>query len=165
MQVAIVVAAAENGVIGAANRLPWHLPDDLRRFKSLTLGKPLVMGRRTFESIGRPLPGRTSIVVSRQPGLGISGCIVTGTIEAALAAAGATGAGEVMIVGGAEIYRQVLPRTNVIHLTRVHAHIDGDVRFPELRAGEWREVDIEHHPADDRHAHAFSFVTLERVPR
>jgi dihydrofolate reductase len=165
MRVAIVVAAAENGVIGAANRLPWHLPDDLKRFKALTLGKPIVMGRRTFDSIGRPLPGRTSIVISRQPGLEIAGCTVTSTIEAALAAARTTGAGEVMIVGGAEIYRHVLPRTNVIHLTRVHAHIDGDVRFPELRPDEWREVDIEHHPADDRHAHAFSFVTLESIPR
>jgi len=163
MQVSIVVAAAENGVIGAGNRLPWHLPDDLKRFKALTIGKPIVMGRRTFESIGRPLPGRTTIVVSRRPGLQIAGCTVTDTIDAALAAV--AGAPEVMIVGGAEIYRQVLPRTNVIHLTRVHAHIEGDVRFPELRSEDWREIDIERHPADDRHAHAFSFITLTRIPR
>jgi dihydrofolate reductase len=165
MRVSIIVAAAENGVIGAGNRLPWHLPDDLKHFKALTLGKPMIMGRRTFESIGRPLPGRTSFVVSRQPGLQIAGCTVTDTIDAALEAAREQGAPEVMIVGGAEIYRQVLPRTSVIHLTRVHAHIDGDVRFPELPAGAWREVDSERHPADDRHVHAFSFIKLARIPR
>jgi dihydrofolate reductase len=163
MQVSIIVAAAENGVIGAGNRLPWHLPDDLRRFKALSIGKPIVMGRRTFESIGRALPGRTNIVVSRQPGLQVAGCIVADTLDAALAAAQPHP--EVMVIGGAEIFRQVLPRTNVIHLTRVHAHIDGDVRFPELRAEEWSEVDSERHPADDRHAHAFTFVTLVRIPR
>jgi dihydrofolate reductase len=163
MQLSIIVAVAENNVIGAGNRLPWRLPDDLRRFKALSLGKPVVMGRRTFDSIGRPLPGRTNIVISRQPGLRIDGCIVTLSVDAALAAAHP--AAEVIIIGGAEIYRQVLPRTNRIHMTRVHAYIEGDVLFPELHAEEWREVDIEHHPADDRHAHAFSFITLERILR
>jgi dihydrofolate reductase len=159
--ISIIVALAENGVIGSDNRLPWHLPDDLKRFKALSLGKPIVMGRRTFESIGRPLPGRTNIVVSRQPGLVIEGTVVARSLDAALAAAGA--APEVVIIGGAEIFRQALPRTDVIHLTRVHARVAGDVVFPELDPGKWRETAVEHHAADERHQYAFTFVTLQRT--
>jgi dihydrofolate reductase len=159
--ISIIVALAENGVIGSGNRLPWHLPDDLKRFKALSLGKPIVMGRRTFESIGRPLPGRTNIVVSRRPGLAIEGTVVAQSLDAALAAAGA--APEVVIIGGAEIFRQALPRTDVIHLTRVHARVAGDVVFPELDPGKWREITAEHHAADERHQYAFTFVTLQRT--
>ncbi|HEY0683199.1 MAG TPA: type 3 dihydrofolate reductase [Steroidobacter sp.] len=157
----IIVAVADNGVMGSNNQLPWRLPDDLKHFKALSLGKPLVMGRKTFDSIGRPLPGRLNIVISRQPGLDIPGCRVVTSIDDALAAA--QPAPEVVIVGGAEIYRQVLPRVQVIHLTRVHANVEGDVLFPELQEHEWREVAKEYHPADERHAHAFTFSTLERV--
>jgi dihydrofolate reductase len=159
--ISLIVAAAENGVIGSDNRLPWHLPDDLKRFKALSLGKPIVMGRRTFESIGRPLPGRTNIVVSRQPALAIEGVIVVPSLDAALAAADA--APEIVVIGGAEIFRLALPRTDIIHLTRVHARIAGDVRFPELEPAKWREAAVEHHPADERHQYAFSFITLQRV--
>jgi dihydrofolate reductase len=159
--IAIIVAAAENGVIGSDNRLPWHLPDDLKRFKALSLGKPIVMGRRTFESIGKPLPGRTNIVVTRQAGLAIAGVVVVNSLDAALAAAGA--APEVVVIGGAEIFRQALPRADVIHLTRVHARIAGDVVFPGLEPGKWRETAVEHHAADERHQYAFTFVTLQRV--
>jgi dihydrofolate reductase len=159
--ISIIVALAENGVIGSDNRLPWHLPDDLKRFKALSLGKPIVMGRRTFESIGRPLPGRTNIVVSRQPGLAIEGTVVAQSLDAALAAAGA--APEVVIIGGAGIFRQALPRTDVIHLTRVHARVAGDVVFPDLDPAEWRETAVEHHAADERHQYAFTFVTLRRA--
>jgi dihydrofolate reductase len=159
--ISIIVAVAQNGVIGAGNRLPWHLPDDLKRFKALSMAKPIVMGRRTFDSIGKPLPGRTNIVVSRQPGLAIEGTIVTPSLDAALAAAGAVP--EVVVIGGAEIFRQVLPRTAVVHLTRVHAQVAGDVVFPELDPGKWRETALEHHAADERHQYAFTFVTLERV--
>ena len=159
--ISIIVALAENRVIGSDNRLPWHLPDDLKRFKALSLGKPIVMGRRTFESIGRPLPGRTNIVVSRQPGLAIEGTVVAQSLDAALAAAGA--APEVVVIGGAEIFRQALPRTDVIHLTRVHARVAGDVVFPELDPGKWRETAVEHHATDERHQYAFTFVTLQRV--
>jgi dihydrofolate reductase len=159
--ISIIVALAENGVIGSGNRLPWHLPDDLKRFKALSLGKPIVMGRRTFESIGRPLPGRTNIVVSRRPGLAIEGTVVAQSLDAALAAAGA--APEVVIIGGAEIFRQALPRTDVIHLTRVHARVAGDVVFPELDPGKWREITAEHRAADERHQYAFTFVTLQRT--
>lgn len=159
--IAIIVAMAENGVIGSDNRLPWHLPDDLKRFKALSLGKPIVMGRRTFESIGKPLPGRANIVVSRQPGLEIAGAVVVSSLDAALAAAGDVP--EIVIIGGAEIFRQALPRTDTIHLTRVHARVAGDVMFPELDSGQWRETVVEHHAADERHQYAFTFVTLQRI--
>ena len=157
----IIVAVADNGVIGSGNQLPWRLPDDLKRFKALSLGKPIVMGRKTFDSIGRPLPGRLNVVISRQPGLQIAGCTVVTSIDEAIVAA--RPAPEIVIVGGADIYRQVLPQVQVIHLTRVHAHIEGDVMFPKLQEHEWREVAKEYHPADERHAHAFTFSTLERV--
>ena len=157
----IIVAVADNGVIGSGNQLPWRLPDDLKRFKALSLGKPIVMGRKTFDSIGRPLPGRLNIVISRQPGLEIPGCRVVASIDEALAAA--QPAPEIVIVGGADIYRQILPKVQTIHLTRVHANIAGDVVFPELQEQQWREVAKEYHPADERHAHAFTFSTLERV--
>lgn len=161
MSLSIVVAVAENGVIGAANALPWRLPDDLKRFKALTLGKPVVMGRKTYDSIGRPLPGRTNIVVSRQSGLTIPGCVVVSSIEAALAAAGA--APEVVLVGGAQLYRAALPAVSTIHLTRVHAAVAGDTLFPELEPAQWRETVVGTHPADERHEYAFTFLTLERV--
>ena len=157
----IIVAVADNDVIGSGNQLPWRLPDDLKRFKALSLGKPIVMGRKTFDSIGRPLPGRLNIVVSRQQGLQIAGCQVVSSLAEALVAA--PSAPEIVIVGGADIYRQALPQVATIHLTRVHADVPGDVRFPKLAADEWREVATEYHPADERHAHAFTFSTLERV--
>ena len=157
----IIVAVADNGVIGSGNQLPWRLPDDLKRFKALSLGKPIVMGRKTYDSIGRPLPGRLNVVISRRPGLEIPGCTVVTSIDEAIAAA--QPAPEVVIVGGADIYRQVLPQVQIIHLTRVHANVAGDVLFPQLQEHEWREVAKEYHPADERHAHAFTFSTLERV--
>lgn len=161
MSLSIVVAIAENAVIGRGNDLPWRLPDDLRRFKELTLGKPIVMGRKTHDSIGRPLPGRTNIVVSRQTGLSIPGCVVVNSIDAALLAAGA--APEVMLIGGAQLYREALPRVSTIHLTRVHAHVPGDTFFPTLEPSQWRETIVADHPADERHPHAFTYVTLERI--
>jgi dihydrofolate reductase len=159
--ISIIVAAAHNGVIGSDNRLPWHLPDDLKRFKALSLGKPVVMGRRTFESIGRTLPGRRNIVVSRQAGLAIDGAVVAHSLDAAFAAA--AGAPEIVVIGGAEIFRQALPRADTIHLTRVHASVRGDAVFPQLDPGKWRETAVEHHAADERHQYAFDFVTLQRI--
>jgi len=161
MRISFVVAAAENGVIGAGNRLPWHLPDDLKRFKALTLGKPILMGRKTHESIGRPLPGRTNIVMTRQRGLALPGCVVVNTLDEAKAAAG--DAAELAVIGGAELYVQTLSSADLIHLTRVHAHVQGDAKFPELPSHEWRERVIATHAADERHAYAFSFVELERI--
>jgi len=161
MKLSIIVAVADNGVIGSGNQLPWRLPDDLKRFKALSMGKPIVMGRKTYDSIGKPLPGRLNIVVSRRGDLAIPGCTVVSSLAAGIAAAGDVA--EIVIIGGADIYRQVLPRVQTIHLTRVHAPIPGDVYFPELAPDQWRELTTEHHPADERHAHAFTFTSLERV--
>ena len=161
MKLTLIVAVADNGVIGRQNELPWRLPEDLKRFKALTMGKPIVMGRKTFESIGKPLPGRTNIVITRQAGLSLPGCVLVDSVPAAVAAAGEVD--EVMIIGGGDIYRQALSQANRVQLTEVHAAIDGDAYFPELNAQQWREVAREDYPADERHAHAYSFVTLERV--
>ncbi len=163
MTLSIVVAMARNRVIGRDNDLPWRLPEDLKRFKALTMGKPMVMGRKTFESIGRPLPGRTTIVVSRQAGLQIPGCVVVDSIDAAIRAA--DGAPEIMLVGGAQLYSEALPRVNRIYLTRIHADVEGDTLFPLLDPTEWRETVVGSHAADERHAYAFTYVNLERVAR
>jgi dihydrofolate reductase len=146
---------------GAASAEPRPLPEDLKRFKALTLGKPIVMGRRTWDSIGKPLPGRHNIVVTRQRGLELPGATVVGSLDEAMQAAGDVP--EVCIIGGAEIYRQALPRADVLHLTRVHATVAADTWFPAIDAAEWTEVFSEHHPADERHAYGYDFVELRRV--
>jgi dihydrofolate reductase len=154
-----VVAVSENDVIGRGNQLPWRLPADLRRFKALTLGKHVLMGRRTYESIGKALPGRTNLVLSRSPAFAPSDCTVVSCIDAARAAAG-DGA-SLMVIGGAEIYRQCLPLASRIHLTLVHTTIeDGDAFFNGWRGPQWRESGRERHEADDRNSYPFSFVTL-----
>jgi len=158
-----IVATDERGGIGKDGRLPWHLPNDLKRFKALTMGKPLVMGRRTFDSIGRALPGRQNIVVSRRPDLVIDGCSVAPSFAAALAAA--AGATEVCVIGGAEIYRLALPMTGLVHLTKVHATVDADTFFPALDAADWEQIAREDHPADERHAYGYSFLTLRNARR
>lgn len=161
MGIELVVAAAENDVIGRRNQLPWHLPADLRHFKSLTLGRPVLMGRRTYESIGKPLPGRTNIVLSSSAGFAANGCIAVRTLEEARAAAGTQS--PLMVIGGAEVYRQCLPFASRIHLTLVHTHItDGDTLFSGWRGLKWTESSRERHEADDKNAHAYSFITLER---
>jgi dihydrofolate reductase len=158
--ISLVVAVADNGVIGVNNQLPWRLPNDLQRFKSITMGKAIIMGRKTFESIGKPLPGRRNIVVSRRPDLVIDGCTVVNSVQSAIEAAGKED--ELMVIGGADIYRQALPLAQRIYLTRVHADIQGDADFPQLDT-EWREVSCEQCAADERHAYPYSFVVLERV--
>ncbi len=158
----LVVAVAENDVIGRGNQLPWHLPADLRHFKSLTLGKPVLMGRKTYESIGRALPGRTNIVLSRSAAFSPSDCVVVKSLDDARIAAGMEPA--LMVIGGAEIYRQCLPLASRIHLTLVHAQIEnGDTIFTGWRGGEWNASSQERHEADDRNAYAYSFITLERM--
>jgi len=159
--VSAIVATDERGGIGLGGRLPWHLPNDLKRFKALTMGKPIVMGRRTFDSIGRALPGRQNVVVSRRPDLVIDGCSVVPSFAAALSAA--ADAPEVCVIGGAEIYRLALPVTRLVHLTKVHATVEADTFFPVLDAAEWEEIAREDHPADERHAYGYSFVTLQRA--
>ena len=161
MKISVIVAMADNGVIGNQNRLPWHLPADLKHFKATTMGKPIIMGRKTWESIGRPLPGRTNIVVTRDPDYVADGCVVVHGIDAALAAA--ADADEVMVIGGAEFYRQVLPRASTLYLTLVHDSFEGDAFFPELDGREWRELTREDFEPDADNPHAYSFVELERV--
>jgi dihydrofolate reductase len=157
--VSLVVAVARNGVIGRDNDLPWRLPDDLKHFKAITLGKPVVMGRKTFESIGRPLPGRENRVVSRQAGFEVPGCRVFSSLEEALAGPEA----EVMVIGGGQIYASALPLAQRLYLTEVDAEVEGDAKFPEIDPGAWREASCEEHAVDERHAHAFRFRLLERL--
>jgi dihydrofolate reductase len=158
----LVVAVAENDVIGRGNRLPWHLPADLRHFRSLTLGKPVLMGRKTYESIGKALPGRSNIVLSRSAGFSPGDCVVVKALDDARIAAGAEST--LMVIGGAEIYRQCLPLASRIHLTLIHAQIeDGDTVFAGWRGAEWDASSRERHEADDKNAYAYSFITLERL--
>ncbi|HXH03746.1 MAG TPA: type 3 dihydrofolate reductase [Candidatus Competibacteraceae bacterium] len=163
MKLTLVVAVARNGVIGRNNGLPWHLPNDLKFFKQTTLGKPVIMGRKTYQSIGRPLPGRQNIVVTHDPEFQAPGCQVVLSLDAALKAAAP--APEVMLIGGASLYAQTLPRAERIYLTWVDAEPQGDAWFPELEPEQWREVWREDHPADAHHEHAYSFRLLERVHR
>ena len=161
MKISIIVAASANNVIGVGGGLPWRLPEDLKRFKEVTMGKPMIMGRATFESIGRALPGRRSIVLTRQEDFAAEDCEVAPTIETALEAAGDVD--EVMIVGGGEIYRQFLPMADRIYMTRVQAEIEGDTRFPELEMDEWEVVAVEEFPAGDEREFGFDVETMDRV--
>jgi dihydrofolate reductase len=161
MNISIIVALAAKRVIGNQNRLPWHLPADLQHFKQVTMGKPIVMGRKTFESIGRPLPGRTNIVITRNENYSAEGCKVVHSMEAAMQAA--AGSEEVMVIGGAEFYRQALPHAGTLYLTCVDGDFEGDAFFPELDDREWREVERTDFKPDEKNPHAYSFVRLERV--
>jgi dihydrofolate reductase len=158
--VSLIVAMASNGVIGRGNALPWRLPADLKRFRSLTLGKPVLMGRRTFESIGRPLSGRVNLVLTREPQWAADGTLAVRTVAEALAQA--RDCPELVVIGGAEVYRLVLPLARRIYLTQVHADVPGDTFFPAFDPGEWHAVECRAQPADERHAWPFTFVTLER---
>ncbi|HHZ10174.1 MAG TPA: dihydrofolate reductase [Rhizobiales bacterium] len=167
MHVAIYVAVAENGVIGRDNGLPWRLSSDLKRFKAGTMGKPIVMGRKTFESIGKPLPGRLNIVVTRDPGYRFEGIEVAGSLEDALALARVrgrcmAGADEICVVGGADIYRQALPIADRLYVTHVLDDIDGDARFPPIDPGLWSLVSSEDIPAGERDSHATRYAVYER---
>jgi dihydrofolate reductase len=156
----IVVAMDRRRCIGRDGRLPWRLPADLRRFREITLGKPVVMGRGTHESIGRPLPGRINIVISRDPAYGSPGCTVVGSLEAALAAAPDR---DIMVIGGASIYAEALPLARRIYLTEVHGEFECDVQFPAFDRRAWVEAERTDHQADAANAHPYSFVVLERA--
>jgi len=162
MRVSLIAAVAENGVIGNANALPWRLPADLKRFRRLTLGHPIIMGRRSYESIGRPLPERRNIVVTRGA-FAAAGCVVACTLADAFAAA--AGAAEVFVIGGADVYAQTIARAGRIYVTEVHASVSGDTYFPAFDRRGWQETARERHDADTEHRHAYSFVTLERAER
>lgn len=164
--VSIIVAAAENGVIGRDNDMPWKLSTDLKRFKALTLGKPVIMGRRTWESIGRPLPGRPNIVVTRDPAFKAEGAQVVGSLEDAIdfgrKLAAEIGVDEVCIIGGGNIYAQGLPLADVVHLTRVLATIDGDTYFPEIDSEVWNAISTENVPAGEKDSHPTRYIRYER---
>lgn len=160
--ITLIVAVARNGVIGAEGGMPWHLPADLAHFKRLTIGKPVLMGRRTWESIGKPLPQRRNLVLTRDAHWQAEGAERVGSIDEALQRIAGTGASELMVIGGAEVYRQALPEAGRIYLTLVHAEPEGDTRFPDLEPDEWREVARREQLADARNPHDLSFIVLER---
>jgi dihydrofolate reductase len=157
-----IVAMAENRIIGKNNQLPWHLPADLKHFKTITTGHPILMGRKTHESIGKPLPNRLNIILTRDPNYQSAGCTVVTSVESALKEAARHDENELFIIGGAEIYKQLLPQIQRLYLTIVHHQLEGDASFPALNTEEWKEISREKHEADDANAFAYSFVTLDR---
>jgi dihydrofolate reductase len=163
----IVVAVAENGIIGKDNGLSWRLPSDMRRFRRITMGKPLIMGRKTYAAVGRPLPGRETVLVTRDEGLRVEGVHVVHSPDEAIAKAEelATrmGAAEIIVAGGAEIYAALLSKATRIDLTRVHATIEGDATFPELGAAEWHETSREEHARQEGDDHAYTVISLSRA--
>lgn len=160
MIISIIAAMADNRVIGIENSLPWNLPADMKWFRQQTMNKPVLMGRKTFDSIGKPLPNRRNIVISRDTALVIEGCDVVGTIDEALQLC--ADVEEVMIIGGASFYEQMLPRAKRLYLTLVHADIEGDAWFPELDFNQWQEKQRIDHHADEVNGFDYSFVILER---
>ena len=160
MKRSLVVAVARNGVIGRDNALPWRLPAELAHFKRVTMGHPIVMGRRTYESIGKPLPGRKNIVVTHNRAFEAPGCTVVTSLEEAWRAA--DGADEVCVIGGTTLFAETLPAADMIHLTEVDAEVEGDTWFPPFDRGEWQEREIARHPADERHAYPFRILELTR---
>lgn len=162
MKISIIVAFSENNVIGLNEQMPWHLPADLKHFKKLTLGKPIIMGRKTFASIGSVLPGRTNIIVTRDQHYHVDDpiAIVTHSLADALKAAGDVD--EVMIIGGANIYAQALPYANCVYLTRIHQTFQGDTFFPPIDWSDWVEVGREDCEADEKNSYNYSFIVLHR---
>ena len=162
MNISFVVAASENNVIGKDNKLPWHLPNDLKFFKNITWAMPVIMGRKTFESFGKALPGRTNIVVTRQADWKADGVVVVNNLGQAVEAASATDAKEAFIIGGGDIFLQSWQKADKIYITRVHAEFEGDVLFPEIDPNEWHQVADIHFSADEKHQYAYSFQQWKR---
>ncbi len=160
MIISMIAAMANDRIIGKDNQMPWHLPADFAWFKRCTLGKPVVMGRKTYESIGRPLPGRQNIVISRDSSLLIEGVDVVTSIEAAIEKAGEVD--EVMIIGGGSVYQACLPKSERLYVTHIDADLDGDTQFPDWGEG-WQEIAQESYSADEKNAYDMKFVVLERV--
>ena len=160
-RLSIIVAMARNGVIGARGSIPWHLPDELKRFRNITMGHHIIMGRKTWESIGRPLSGRTSVVVTRQAGYSAPGAIVAHSLDNAIEAC--RGDEEIFVIGGAELYAQALPHADRIYLTVVDADIEGDTWMPELDARRWREIASQSFTAVERHTYPYRCSILERA--
>jgi len=159
--ISLIVAASTNNVIGNDGKLPWRLSGDLKRFKAVTMGKPIVMGRKTFDSIGRPLPGRQNIVMTRQNGFVADGCDVVQSTAEAVEVAGA--AEEIMVIGGSQVYAAFLPMAERVYLTRVHAEVEGDAFFPSLDHAEWRESGSATYSVDESNEYACAVTTFERL--
>ena len=160
MKISLVAAMGLKRVIGKDNAMPWHLPADLRRFKQITMGKPIIMGRRTFESIGRALPGRYNIVITRDMGYKAQGATVVHSSGEALVAAGDVD--EVMIIGGQSLYEEFLPRADTLYITLIEAHVEGDTFFPEYSRADWEEISRESHDADAKNPYPYTFVVLRQ---
>lgn len=160
MRISAIFAISENGVLGKENKLPWHLPADLQHFKTITLGKPILLGRKTYQSIGRPLPGRCNVVVSHDVNFQAPGCVVVNSIKTALEAVSYSD--EVIVIGGAFLYQQLLPRIQQLYLTIIHHHFEGDTFFPTLNMSEWYEVERIDHQPDEKNHYAYSFITLNK---
>lgn len=167
MKISLIVAVSRNGVIGLDNQLPWHLPEDLKYFKSVTMGKPIIMGRKTFDSIGRPLPGRTNIVITRDSSWQAEGVEVAQTLVQAMTLAKLACAradiNEAMVIGGEQIYRMTLPAADRLYLTEVQAEVQGDAFFPEFDTQEWHQVSEQLPEVTD--THPYRFVVLERIKK
>ena len=161
MILSLIVAASNNNVIGKDNKLPWHLPDDLKRFKALTRGHPIIMGRKTFESIGRALPDRLNIVVSQTLEVAPVGTQLANSLSAALELA--KGSDEAFIIGGSQLFQMSAPLADRLYLTRVHATIEGDVSLPPIDFSEWKEISKEEHPNNSEHEYAFTYINYERA--
>jgi dihydrofolate reductase len=162
MIISHLVAASENNVIGKDNSIPWHLPNDFKYFKNLTWGMPVIMGRKTFESMGKVLPGRFNIVITKQSGWEQEGVITAKSIEEAIDKAKETDCKEAFIIGGGEIFKQSMGITNKIYLTRVHTKIDGTVVYPELDKPSWKLISEHAHPSDEKHKYSYTFQTWEK---
>lgn len=167
LRLALMAAKATNNVIGRNNALPWYLPNDLKYFKQVTLGKPIIMGRNTWESLKKALPGRTNIVITRQPDYHAEGAKVVASLDQALVLAEQValidGRDEVVVIGGAQIYQLALPRTDRLYLTEVHADVEGDTWFPEVDASQWREITRDDFPAEGPNPYDYSFVVYDRA--
>jgi dihydrofolate reductase len=167
MKISLIVAVSRNGVIGIDNQLPWHLPEDLKYFKSVTMGKPIIMGRKTFDSIGRPLPGRTNIVITRNSSWQVEGVEVAQTLAQAMTlgklACAQADVDEVMVIGGEQIYRMTLPAADRLYLTEVQAEVEGDATFPEFDAKDWQQVSEQLPEVTD--THPYRFIVLERIKK
>ena len=164
MIISLIVAAASNNAIGKDGQLPWHLPEDMKHFKNITWGMPVIMGRKTFESLGKPLPGRKNIIVTRQPGWKQKGTVGVKTIEDALFLAKETDAKEAMVIGGGEIYKSLFDKAKRIYMTRVEAEPEADTFFPELDTKEWKLVAQEYHSKDEKHLYDFTYETYLKKP-
>lgn len=162
MIISLIVAMDENRAIGIQNHLPWHLPDDLKRFKTLTMGHHLIMGRKTYESIGQTLPGRITIIVTRQHDYQLNGCLVVNSLKEAIDLAIARHETEAFVVGGGQIFAQSIDLAHRIYLTLVHTTVTAEVYFPEWERNNWVEVESIHHAADEKHPYPFTFITLEK---